>query len=1680
MSKKRKDIPDLQEALDKRWCYYCERIFQDDKVLCDHQRYKHFRCDWDQQYSCGKKFTTAGGLSVHMTQVHKTKLEKIQNTIDGRENPAVEIFGMLGIPQELLDAHRREIETQYYQAEAEHRARTGNPLRGPNPNAGKKQVEELTHEEKMAKLEAHRAKNRANKAAREAGYKDVEDQARQLAAQNSAQNVTTVESVDAFANMQPPVPGFQTQPPFNVTMAGSPLSPHPQFLPPAYSANSSASPGPGPYNNGFISHSPNHNTNNGFVPLPYANGNFGIQPQTNGFVAPPQEFSGYQAPMPPQPRATPQSQSASTPLPAPTPGLPARPSFNSIPNFTREEMAQLHGAGQPPPSLNAHNKRIPRVTAPSSGHTTDNKEFSASLADMINQEAQNAQNKNGFEHIPEEQDRAAENTSTITPAKTQLKKPKSKKDNQVMKVQDQVVSLEELKAADRKFVSTFLPQPTSNNLRDANGIPWSPVRLTCCSSFTTYHRPYCDGMTLLDLLDPVEDMVSFHNYGVMRNAGSLKYSDVVMYHAFVRLLIAANFHNSLIYVLPNLLITFTTVVPTHSSNCSPPKLFIESLLLSSSHPVTTMVLGHRKASVTSSRGSTDEPRDSEDAGDETVVNSEQGSVLAHIISQLRPGADLSRVTLPTFILEPKSMLERITNFMAHPETLLPVPDIDDPLHRFVAVTKFYLAGWHIKPAGVKKPLNPILGETFAGYWDYPDKTRGYYIAEQTSHHPPKSSYFFMAPEHQIRIDGTLKPRSKFLGNSVGSFMEGIALMSNSFVTQPNMYARGILFGKMKYELGDHAVVRCPESGLEADIEFKVKGWVGGNYNAIGGHIKESKSGKNLFELSGFWDGEMTIKDLSTGKKEVLFDAGHARPSPVQTRPIEEQSARESQRLWYSTTTAIKKADQKVATEEKSKIEDEQRQEASERGEGHLWQPKLFKAVSSGDEENLDWILNAQVDSQGPVEKQIEQILAIAPILPGQQSTSNAPAQTSSATSQQQIPAQQVQQQQHPSQQGQAQAPQQQQPQRPQPVGELIDVGHKDSPTAAAAGGSAQGSQHPSLLPGQPLYRHVTQRPISILQTPCTVLDAFQTPSIISASHGLFHQTVVCFAYAHQHYIARVGGTPDNLVPSSTTTFYTHCRFCYAVSKAQSTIPVLSPCPPNHIFYSTAALVYPMAHIILTGVTGSAGSAILSHALTSPAISRISILSRRPVTLALNNPKAHTILHQDFTQYPESTLAQLRGATTCIWALGISSRGMTEDEYSRITHDFPVAAAQAFASMAAEQDTSMVFVHISGDGAEMDEGKSRMMFGRIKGKAERRLLDMQAQLSALRVYNLRPALINPQGRYLAERKPGWQDRMSTMLGAVMERVAKGYVIPTAGLARACVVLATGDGAEQKGEGIVEGSYLGGDWDINVANSVWSRQGSTVEAMCTLTVVCTRLELRSLFHSLADGPSADDELPIPRGQPLRPPGNQGQGGEAALGHASAAKCVARLQPSAGVDQPSGSISGRAEARVAGSNEYHARRSHGTGCEGLCDSYGGTGQGLCGVGDGGHVVAWPLALVRVGAAAGTSRFVLIPYCTVHSIVSTLTVVCTRLELRSLFHSLADGPSADDELPIPRGQPLRPPGTKDQCAAEGTAGLSELQKWGPPAREAVLCPSSNSMTTRIRPWRALPWRLWRRAFTM
>src|SRR6266536_4398254 len=112
---------------------------------------------------------------------------------------------------------------------------------------------------------------------------------------------------------------------------------------------------------------------------------------------------------------------------------------------------------------------------------------------------------------------------------------------------------------------------------------------------------------------------------------------------------------------------------------------------------------------------------------------------------------------------------------------------------------------------------------------------------------------------------------------------------------------------------------------------------------------------------------MLIYVAKTRTKELLFNDTKAKHTPPLARPLEEQEERESQKLWYKTAQAVKERNHEVATYEKTKIEDMQRDEAARRAEdGVEWRPRLFRPVKGGrggpdeGEEDLDWILNANM------------------------------------------------------------------------------------------------------------------------------------------------------------------------------------------------------------------------------------------------------------------------------------------------------------------------------------------------------------------------------------------------------------------------------------------------------------------------------------------------------------------------------------------------------------------------------------------------------------------------------------------------------------------------------------------------------------------------------------------------
>ncbi|KAI9221299.1 oxysterol-binding protein [Blastocladiella britannica] len=341
-----------------------------------------------------------------------------------------------------------------------------------------------------------------------------------------------------------------------------------------------------------------------------------------------------------------------------------------------------------------------------------------------------------------------------------------------------------------------------------------------------------------------------------------------------------------------------------------------------------------------------------------VLDDEPRSILMGIISQLTKGTDLHRVTLPTFVLEPRSMLERITDFMCHPDLLLQTHSKEDPVARFVDVVRYYVSGWHIRPKGVKKPYNPVLGEHFRCKYQYPDGTMGLFVSEQTSHHPPISNYFFSAPESYVMVEGELKPTSKYLGNSAATMMTGetrIHLTNRPgevySLNLPNVYARGLLFGTMILELGDNVVIKCEKTDLICELEFKVKGYFMGTYNALGGRIRRiSKPREILYEISGKWSDVSTLKNVKTGEQQVFFDAENEHIFPKTVAPEPEQETYESRRVWSKVTAAIGSRDLDTATEWKSRIEARQREHRIEReAAGDGWTPRFFKVAGNGDD-----------------------------------------------------------------------------------------------------------------------------------------------------------------------------------------------------------------------------------------------------------------------------------------------------------------------------------------------------------------------------------------------------------------------------------------------------------------------------------------------------------------------------------------------------------------------------------------------------------------------------------------------------------------------------------------------------------------------------------------------------------
>lgn len=154
-------------------------------------------------------------------------------------------------------------------------------------------------------------------------------------------------------------------------------------------------------------------------------------------------------------------------------------------------------------------------------------------------------------------------------------------------------------------------------------------------------------------------------------------------------------------------------------------------------------------------------------------------------------------------------------------------------------------------------------------------------------------------------------------------------------------------------------------------------------------------------------------------------------------------------------------------------------------------------------------------------------------------------------------------------------------------------------------------------------------------------------------------------------------------------------------------------------------------VVLFGATGMVGQGVLRQCLADPDVSAVLSVGRQP--LGMRSDKLSEVIHQDFADF-SSIEETLTGYDACFFCLGVSSSGMSETAYARVTYDFTLAAA----SVLVRCNPNMVFVYVSGAGTDETE-KGRSMWARIKGKTENALLRLPFRAA----YMFRPGLIQPQ-------------------------------------------------------------------------------------------------------------------------------------------------------------------------------------------------------------------------------------------------------------------------------------------------------------------------------------------------
>jgi uncharacterized protein YbjT (DUF2867 family) len=152
-------------------------------------------------------------------------------------------------------------------------------------------------------------------------------------------------------------------------------------------------------------------------------------------------------------------------------------------------------------------------------------------------------------------------------------------------------------------------------------------------------------------------------------------------------------------------------------------------------------------------------------------------------------------------------------------------------------------------------------------------------------------------------------------------------------------------------------------------------------------------------------------------------------------------------------------------------------------------------------------------------------------------------------------------------------------------------------------------------------------------------------------------------------------------------------------------------------------------VVIFGATGMVGQGVLLECLRDPEI-ELAVTVGRTAT-GVPDAKLQKIVHTNLADF-SGIEKRLAGFDACFYCLGVSSTGMSEAEYTRLTYQFTVAAGETLARL----NQGMTFIYVSGSGTDSTE-RGRIMWARVKGRTENALLKLP-----LKAYMFRPGFIEP--------------------------------------------------------------------------------------------------------------------------------------------------------------------------------------------------------------------------------------------------------------------------------------------------------------------------------------------------